>query len=140
MTYIKIFKRYLVCLISRLECQLEKTDFTKSRIRWTTGTYEWPTKYRDCSLWMRGEAEGCDTQINIDGHTGSWNWTIRTKRESYNLIVGHRHFSTLRGVKKCAAKFAVVQLLRKIDPDILGKKQYDFNTFCGFQPIKGKHM
>src|SRR5579884_3241585 len=121
--------------MSRLELLAATMVFTRSRIQWVASQNEPPTLYRDGSFRLTGTVKGCDILINIYGHSGYWHWTIRSRNKSCNLIIGVKSSKTLRQTMRYAAKFAIVQLLRQIDPKILNKRYYAHNTFCGFEPL-----
>jgi hypothetical protein len=78
-----------------------------------------------------GKVDGCDFYINIYGWHGYWMYTIRSKKRNSNLIVGTETYKTLREAKKGAAKWAVVQFLRQIDPEMFGSYRAH-NTLCWF--------
>ena len=109
---------------------------TRSLIQWTNNLPNKESYHGAPIINYVGRVKGCDIVVNIYGHTGYWNWTIRSKQRQHNLIVGSDSSATLKGAKKIAAKFAAVQLLREIDATILRKKRYGYNTFCGFKPIE----
>jgi hypothetical protein len=115
--YTEIFKKHLICLTSQLECQLEKMDSTRSLIQWTNSCPDKDSYHGGPIINYVGRVKGCDLIVNIYGHTGYWNWTIRSRSLMRNLIVGGNYFKTLRNAKKHATKWAIVQFLRQINPN-----------------------
>lgn len=57
-------------------------------------------------------------------------WTIKSKKGGSNLIVGKDAYKTLAEAKNVAAKWAIVQFLRTIDPKLFkGYSEHGNNTF-----------
>ena len=83
---------------------------------------------------IAGEVDGCDFYINIYGRSGAWHYTIRCRRAYHNLIVGTKTFVTLHGAAKHASKWALVQLLRQIDPSLFRSYKGD-NSICWVESI-----
>ena len=107
--------------------------YTKSHIQWEAKLSKKPDRYHD-GLWhYTGKVKGCDFYINIYGCSGNWMWSIRSKQNHINSIVGHSSYKLLSNAKKEAAKWAVVQFIRQIDPNFLKGDHYGYNTICRFQ-------
>ena len=109
---------------------------TKSRIKWTRNKGE--TQGEIC-WYLQGRAEGCDFYIHIYGVSGEWYWSIRSWRDRMNLIVGHETSTNLRDALAIAAKWAIVQFIRQIDPKLF-RGIFDDDIIRGEQSITEERL
>lgn len=113
---------------------------TRSLIQWEAHVSKEIHKWFYPETWSyTGKIKGVDFYINIYGWSGHWNWTIRSKRQNMNLIVGAGSSKLLSNAKKDAARWAVVQFIRKIDGNVFRRKSYGHNTLCWLESFEREH-
>lgn len=108
--------------------------FTRSRIQWVAIVRKPPTEHYPENWGMTGRVANCDYYVHIYGWHKHWMWTIRSQSGMHNLIVGNSSHKTIKEAKTEACKWAIVQFIRKIDPQFLTKENYHgYNTLCWFE-------